>query len=151
MGSALWEQKKRPPTEMRSEKTQTYGTVHAFRSTVQNLPFFEDRAYLSHMGDFVEPPPKHRTRRKPRETTTQRPSPFPPFFPLLVFFGSSAMIWNHAVSWGGGVWVISVSDIGRVGHTGSGGWPTGIEKNQKTSVLLFGLGGGSTKSPMSRK
>ena len=54
------------------------------------------------------------------------------------------MNWDHAVSWGRRVWV-SVSDIGRVEHTGSGGWPTGIEKTQKTSVLLFGLGGSSTK------
>ena len=32
------------------------------------------------------------------------------------------MNWDHAVSWGRGVWV-SVSDISRVGS----GWPTGIE------------------------
>ena len=40
------------------------------------------------------------------------------------------MNWDHAVSWGRRVWV-SVSDIGRVGHTESDGWPTGIEKNRK--------------------
>ena len=44
---------------------------------------------------------------------------------FLVLFGSPAMNWDHAVSWGKGVWV-SVSDVGRVGHTGSGGWPTGF-------------------------
>ena len=60
------------------------------------------------------------------------------------------MNWDHAVSWGRGLWV-SVSDIGRIGHTGSGGWPIGIEKKHKTSVLLFGLGGGSTKSPVCGK
>ena len=87
----------------------------------------EDLKYLSHMGACVEPPPKHRTRWKPRETTTKRPSPFVPF---LVLFGSPAMNWDHAVSLGRRVWV-SVSDTGRVGHTGSGRWPTEIEKNRK--------------------
>ena len=58
------------------------------------------------------------------------------------------MNWDHAVSWGREAWV-SVSDIGRVGHTGGGGWPTGIEKPpQKTIVLLYDLSGDSTKSPM---
>ena len=33
-----------------------------------------------------------------------------------------AMNWDHAVSWGKGVWV-SVSNIDRVGS----GWPTGVE------------------------
>ena len=105
------------------------------------------RAYLSHMGDCVEPPPKHRARWKPSETITERPSPFVRF---LVLFGSPAMNCDHAVSWGRRVWVW-VSDIGRVGHTGSGGWPTEIEKKQKTSVLLFGLGGGPTKTHMCDK
>ena len=56
--------------------------------------------------------PEFLSYNKPGETTTQRPSPFVPF---LVLFGSPAMNWNHAVSWGRGVWV-SVSDIGRVGQ-----------------------------------
>ena len=33
------------------------------------------------------------------------------------------MNWDHAVSWGSGVWV-SVSDIGRVGS----GWPLEVKK-----------------------
>ena len=43
------------------------------------------------------------------------------------------MNWDHAVNWGRGVWV-SVSDIGRVGYTGSGGWPIGIEKKNRKRV-----------------
>ena len=96
----------------------------------------QKRAYLSHMGDCVEPPPKHRTRWKPRETTTQRPSPFVRF---LVLFGSPAMNWDHEVSWGRRVWVW-VSDIGRVGHTGSGGWPIKIEKKTENECLAIWLG-----------
>ena len=37
-----------------------------------------------------------------------------PFVPFLALFGSPAMNWDHAVSWGRGVWV-SVGNIGRVG------------------------------------
>ena len=59
------------------------------------------------------------------------------------------MNWDHAVSCGRGVWV-SVSDIGRVGHTGSGGWPTGIEKKKNECPAVW-MGGGSTKSPMCGK
>ena len=62
------------------------------------------------------------------------PAPFP-FCPLLSQFGSPAMNWDHAVNWGRGVWVsVSVSDIGRVGRTGSGGWPTGIKKKNRKRV-----------------
>ena len=39
-----------------------------------------------------------------------------PFWSLLGLFGSPAMNWDHAVSWGRGVWVLSASDIGRVGR-----------------------------------
>ena len=53
------------------------------------------------------------------------------------------MNWDHAVNWGRGVWV-SVSDIGRVGQPD-------MKEKQKTSVLLIGLVGGSTKSPMCGK
>ena len=48
-----------------------------------------------------------------------------PFWSFLVLFGSPPMNWV--------------------------GWPTGTEKKQKTSVMLFGLGGGSTKPPMCGK
>ena len=89
------------------------------------------------------------TTQAPHAMKTQR-NYYPAPLPFLVLFGSPAMNWDHAVSWGRGVWV-RVSDTDRVRHTGSGGWPTGIEKNQKTSVLLFGLGGGSSKSPMCGK
>ena len=53
------------------------------------------------------------------------------FWPSLVLFGYPAMTWDHAVSWGRGVWV---SDVGRVGHTGSGGWPAGIAKPPRKRV-----------------
>ena len=92
-----------------------------------------DGAYLPHMGGCVEPPPKHRKQWKDRETTTQSPSLFVPF---LVLFGSPAMNWDHAVSWGRTNWV-SVSNIGQVGHTGSGGWPTGIEKTENECLAVW--------------
>ena len=90
----------------------------------------DDRAYLPHMGDFVEPPPKHRTQWKPRKTTTQRPSPFVLF---LVLFGSSPMNWDHAASWGRGVW-LSVSDIGRVGQPELVISQPELKKKQKNQV-----------------
>ena len=60
------------------------------------------------------------------------------------------MNWDHAVSWGRGVWV-SVSDIGRVGQTELVVGQSELKKKLRTSVLLFGLGGGSTKSSMCGK
>ena len=60
------------------------------------------------------------------------------------------MNWDHAVSWGREVWV-SVSDIGGVGQPELVVGQPKLKKKQKTSVLLFGLGGGSTKSPMCGK
>ena len=50
------------------------------------------------------------------------------------------MNWDHAVSWGRGSGLALAILVGGVGHTGSGDWPTGIEKKHKTSVLLFWLG-----------
>ena len=60
------------------------------------------------------------------------------------------MNWDHAVSWGRGVW-IRVSDIGRVGQTELVVGQPELKKPQKMSVLLFGMSGGSTKSPMCGK
>ena len=78
-----------------------------------------DRAYLPHMGDFVEPPPKPSTARDENPGKLLKlPSAPPllsPFVPFWVLFGSPAMNWDHTVSWGREVWV-SVSDIGRVGQ-----------------------------------
>ena len=59
------------------------------------------------------------------------------------------MNWDHAVIWGRGVRV-SVSDIGQVGQTDVVVGQPELKK-QKTSVLLFGLGSSSTKSPMCGK
>ena len=47
--------------------------------------------------------------------------------PTRYYDQASAMNWDHAVSWGWGVWV-SVSDIGRVGS----GWPLGRVDQDKT-------------------
>ena len=52
---------------------------------------------------------------KPNQRRTQNQ-------PTRYYDQAPAMNWDHAVSWGRGVWV-SVSDIGRVGSS----WPTGIE------------------------
>ena len=47
--------------------------------------------------------------------------------PTRYYDQAPAMNWDHAVSWGCGVWV-SVSDIGRVGS----GWPLGRVGQDKT-------------------
>ena len=47
--------------------------------------------------------------------------------PTRYYDQAPAMNWDHAVSWGWGVWV-SVSDIGRVGS----GWPLGRVGQDKT-------------------
>ena len=60
--------------------------------------------------------------------------------PFLVLFSSPAMNWDHGISWGSGVWV-SVSDIGRVGHTGSGGvGPPELKKTPENECLAVWLG-----------
>ena len=61
------------------------------------------------------------------------------------------MNWDHAVSWGRGVVWVSVSDNGRVDQPELVVGQPELKEKQKTSVLLFGLGGGSTKSPMCGK
>ena len=105
---------------------------------------------------------RHTAHHRPRlftthrwfyRTTTQAPHAmktqgnyYPAPLPFLVLFGSPAMNYDHAVSWGRGVWV-SVSDINRVGQLELVvGQPELKKKQKKTSVLLFGLGGGSTES-----
>ena len=56
----------------------------------------------------------------------------------VLYDQAPAMNWDHAVSWGRGVWV-SVSDIGRVGW----GWPTGIEPqvySREPYTLVISIG-----------
>ena len=68
---------------------------------------------LGRVGQPAAAAPGVETKPNQRRTQNQ---------PTWYYDQAPAMNWDHAVSWGRGVWV-SVSDIGRVGS----GWPTGIE------------------------
>ena len=70
------------------------------QKSVRNRNFFENAGHVSF--SFCQTGSEE-THTKPRKTSPQGTSIKRP-----------AIYWDHAVSWGGGVWV-SVSDIGRVG------------------------------------
>ena len=78
----------------------THLVVKWSQKSVKNRNFFENAGHVSF--SFCQTGSAE-THKKPCKTSPQGTSIKRP-----------AIYWDHAVSWGGGVWV-SVSDIGRVG------------------------------------
>ena len=76
------------------------------------------RTYSAAAAAAAAAAPGVETKRNKRRSQNQ---------PTRYYDQAPAMNWDHAVSWGWGVWA-SVSDIGRVGS----GWPLGRVGQDKT-------------------